>query len=198
MNKDAKKIYSQLLFLSELGLSERITNIEKAKPKEECRQKEQSASTTTTDLTTEERNELLLSSRSIDRLLKWSGSFSRGKDGLYCNYCGTTLCYDYNLGESFSDSILPDNFRHLKYNLKRHLESSKHVLCTEAHYADLEKRKKLESSGKLNGLNCANAAYLIYKNNISYRTYEDLITTMLNSGCSIGVKNHSKEFPRLF
>ncbi|GBM44510.1 hypothetical protein AVEN_192542-1 [Araneus ventricosus] len=187
------------------GFSERITSIEKATAKEESRQKVPLASTITTyskcksdDLTTEEREELLINSRSIDRLLKWSDCFSRCKSGLCCNYCGTTLCYDYSLGESFSDAVLPDCFRHLKYDLKRHLESNKHILCAEAYNAELERQGKMQISGKGNGLNCANAAYLIYKNSMPYRAYEDLITIMHNSGCSMGVKNHSKEFPRIF
>ena len=56
----------------------------------------------------------------------------------------------------------------------------------------------MAKAGKLNTLNCANASYFIYKKNLSYGLYEDLVYIMNNSGCDIGTKNHSKEFPRTY
>ena len=94
---------------------------------------------------------------------------------------------------------MPDSFRHLKYDLKRHLTANSH----KENVAKLENKKKiiderLCSDGRKNAINCASAAYLTYKLNASYKSYESVITELHNSGCSVGVTNHSKEFCRLF
>lgn len=155
-------------------------------------------STSNEILTDEEKNDLLINARSIDRLIKWSSCFMRCDNGLLCKYCGTCLVYDFTLGDSFTDSILPDAFRQLKYNLKRHLKCDKHLVSSKNYLIEQEQARQLENAGKMNALNCANAAYMTYKMNISYESYENVISVLHNSGCTVGVKNHSKEFPRLF
>lgn len=149
-------------------------------------------------LTDQERGDLLSNARSIERLIKWSGCFMRCDDGLLCKYCGTSLFYDYSNGDSFTDDILPSPFRHLKYDLKRHLQSDKHLSNSKNYNGEQEKCVQLEKLGKESALNCANAAYFTYKMDMSYESYESLICLLHNSNCGIGVKNHSKEFPRLF
>lgn len=65
------------------------------------------------ELTAEEKMDLITSARSIDSLLKWANYFVRADVGLLCTTCGTVLQYDYSgEGECFSDSAMPDSFRH--------------------------------------------------------------------------------------
>lgn len=150
-------------------------------------------------MTDEERIELLTNSRSIERLLKWARCFVRIDDGLQCLYCGSSLLYDFKNGESFTENdIMPRSFRNLKTDIKRHMQSNKHITNSQTYFREKKESEEMENAGKLNALNCANAAYFIYKKNLSYESYEDLVCIMHNSGCDIGTKNHSKEFPRLY
>lgn len=150
------------------------------------------------ELTPEEKLDLITSARSIESLLKWAHYFVRSDFGILCSACGTILQYNYNDGDCFSDTAMPDSFRHLKYDLKRHLISDKHKESVRV----LENKKLSDElsyrEGKENALNCASAAYLTYKLNTSYKSYESIITELHNSGSSVGVSNHSKEFCRLF
>lgn len=81
----------------------------------------------------------------------------------------------------------------MNYDVKRHLASNKHFIASKNYLANQEKINELENSAKMNALNCANAAEFTYKKDMSYE-----IGILHNSGCNVGVKNHSKEFPRLF
>ena len=76
------------------------------------------------ELTPDEKLDLITSARSIEGLRKWAGYFERSELGILCTVCVTVLSYDFTIGESFNDSTMPDSFRHLKYDLKRHLTAN--------------------------------------------------------------------------
>lgn len=150
------------------------------------------------ELTFEEKLDLITASRSIDNLLKWAHFFVKSEYGILCSVCGTVLQYDYNNGENFTESAMPDSFRHLKYDLKRHILSGMHKESVNKHEEKELVEELLSKEGKANALNCASAAYLTYKLNNSYKAYESIIATLHSTGSNVGVSNHSKEFPRLF
>ena len=56
----------------------------------------------------------------------------------------------------------------------------------------------IDKISKENAINCAASAYLTYKLDTSYLSYETIVTEMHNSGASMGIKNHSKEFAHHF
>ena len=61
-----------------------------------------------------------------------------------------------------------------------------------------EEKLKLKENGKQISINCASEAYMSHKLDASYSNYENIITEFYNSGASMGQKNHSKEFARLY
>lgn len=150
------------------------------------------------ELTPEEKLDLITSARSIDSLLRWAHYFVRSDFGILCTTCGTVLQYDFNNGHYFTDSAMPDSFRHLKYDLKRHILSDTHKESVKVFQKQKLNDELSFKEGKENALNCASAAYLTYKLNTSYKSYESVITELHNSGSSVGCSNHSKEFCRLF
>lgn len=133
-------------------------------------------------------------SRLISRI-KWAECLVRSEGGLLCTFCGLTIFYDFNNSEDFSSSVLPSSFRHLKYTVKRHLESNRHSKNMTKVLKTNQKNLLLDKQNKESALNCA---YLTYKLDTSYASYETIITEMYNSGASVGVKSHSKEFSKKF
>lgn len=85
-----------------------------------------STASTSAELTEEEKFDLISNARSISRIVKWSDCLVRGENGLLCTSCGVTIFYDFSVGEDFIEDALPRQFRHLKYGVKRHLESNRH------------------------------------------------------------------------
>ena len=61
----------------------------------------------------------------------------------------------------------------------------------------IEEELRLKENGKQIAINCASVAYMNYKSDTSYSSYESIITEFYYKGASIGQKNHSKEFARL-
>lgn len=152
-------------------------------------------------LTDEEHDNLFTSARTIDGLLKWApdNTFVRTEGGLMCKAYSSTLSYDFtNEKDSFTCENMTDCFRLLKYDLKRHIKSATHEKQSLAMKEREEEELKLKEYGKQIAINCASAAYMTYKLDSSYSSYENIITEFCNSGASVGQKNHSKEFPRLF
>lgn len=151
-----------------------------------------------TQITFEEKLELISSARSIDGMLKWTHYLVKTDAGIVCTTCGTMLQYDFKIGECFTDIVMPDTFQHLKYGVKRHINSDSHKENVKLYEKNQLAEELSCAEGKVNALNCASAAYLTYKLNNSYQSYESLVTELHNSGSSVGVYNHSKEFCRLF
>lgn len=152
-------------------------------------------------LTDEEHDSLFANARSINGLLKWApdNSFVRTEGGLTCKACSSTLMYDFsNEKESFTAENMTAAFRQLKYDMKRHIKSITHEKLSLAMKEREEEESKLKKHGKQIAINCASVAYMTYKLDASYSSYENIITEFYNSGASVGQKNHSKEFPRLF
>ena len=93
---------------------------------------------------------------------------------------------------------MTDNFRLLKYDMKRHIKSATH----EKQSLEMKKREeeelRLKENGKQIAINCASAAYMSYKLDTSYSSYENIITKFYKSGASVGQKYHSKESARLY
>lgn len=86
-----------------------------------------------TQLTFEEKLDLISSARSVESMLKWAHYFIKSDAGIVCTTCGTMLQYDYTIGECFNDTVMPDSFRQLKYGLKRHLNSDSHKEKVKLH-----------------------------------------------------------------
>lgn len=157
-----------------------------------------STASTSAGLTEEEKFDLISNARSVSRIVKWSDCLVRSENGLLCTSCGVTIFYDFSVGEDFIEDALPRQFRHLKYGVKRHLESNRHNQNVSKTLKEKQDELLLEKNSKESALNCAASAYLSFKLDTSYATYETIITEMHNSGASMGVKNHSKEFARNF
>lgn len=134
----------------------------------------------------------------MSRIVKWSDCLVRTENGLLCTFCGVTMFYDFSVGEDFIDDTLPVQFRHLKYGVKRYLVSNRHNENVSKALKTKEDQLLLEKNNKESAINCAASAYLSYQLNTSYAAYESIVTEMHNSGASMGVKNHSKEFSRNF
>ena len=156
-----------------------------------------------TVLNTENILEMISYCRSIEIIISLLPSFTIDNDtdeeGLQCKICNITLKYDFELGVTFDSSQkLPPQFSHLKESVKRHIKSPNHISTLCAKNKQTEEHEKLLKTAKNAAVNCASAAYLTYKSGYSFRSYESIIAEIYSSGGHIGLKNHSKEFPRLF
>lgn len=91
-------------------------------------------------LTKEEYRDLFSNARTIDALLKWAPDqvFVKSKRGVTWN---ATVSYNFEKeGNSFTENCLPDSFRRLKYDMKRHIISNRH----KDKYMEISELKKRE------------------------------------------------------
>ncbi|GBN10943.1 hypothetical protein AVEN_147278-1 [Araneus ventricosus] len=96
-------------------------------------------STSEENFTSEETEILLKSSRSIEALLKWAETFDRCNEGLKCSVCQTVLKFNFENGDNFDENNMLLTFRHLKYDLRRHLNTVTH--CETAKELSIRERK---------------------------------------------------------
>ena len=152
---------------------------------------------------TERALDLVSNCCSIDIILSLLPFFNVTNDineeGLRCTICETTLKYDFKLGVDFDASdMLPSQFSHLKTSVKRHIQSSHHINTAVAKEKETAEQARLMKQAKEAAVNCASAAYFTLKSGMPYKSYEQVVTEIHSAGGSVGAKNHSKEFPRLF
>lgn len=179
-------------------MTNQIQELKKGQNKTQYRPSEVKSSVSGSDFTNEERQILLKSARSVETLIKCGETLERCDEGLKCTTCQTLLKFNFENGDNFEEENMPVTFRHLKYDLIRHLSSLTHSQNVQmAKQVSLREKKSLETE-KLAAINCASAAYLSYKLQSSYRDFETIITEFHNSGAEVGLKNHSKEFARNF
>ena len=118
--------------------------------------------------------------------------------GVKCTACDKLFIYDFDQGTFFESDALPRSFCNLKKSIRVHCESHKHkenVITIKKNAAAYS--AQLESARSY-GLNCAAIAYNCFYFGHSYRSYEHAIANTYSANGSVGYKNHSKEFPRLF
>ena len=156
-----------------------------------------------TVLSTENILEIIVSCRSVEIILSLLPCFTINNDtdeeGLHCKVCDITLKYDFAFGVTFESSQkLPTQFSHLKGSVKRHVQSPHHISTLAAKEKQTEEQNRLLKTAKVAAVNCASAAYLTYKSGFPFSAYENIVAEVHSSGGHIGLKNHSKEFPRLF
>ena len=130
----------------------------------------------------------------------------RDSGGLYvftCNICkdetdlqsSAHFEYDGKAGTSFDHGVvLPDEFRHLKGNIKRHLIGVKHQKCWEKLVRQQEKQRVWETRNIEIGMRVARICYCVIQEGRSKESFEkDLLKASLN-GEDLGDINHSKNF----
>ena len=159
-------------------------------------------------ITDSQISELIPACRSIDTLLSLVPCFvldhtkydDDDKIGLKCTACDVLFKYNYfDDGLRFdNDETLPPTFCHLKGHVKRHIGSSSHLANVEYKAVKAKEEASFLKQSKEVAVNCASAAYLTYKIGTSYQSYENIIAEIYSSGGNVGVKNHSKRFPREF
>ena len=147
--------------------------------------------------------EIVASCRSVEIILSLFPCFTinndANEDGLHCKVCQVTLKYDFALGVTFDSSQkMPSQFSHLKESVKRHVQSPHHITTAAGKEKQSKEQSRLLKTSKETAINCASAAYLTFKLGLSYSAYENILAEVHSSGGNIGLKNHSKEFPRLF
>ena len=150
------------------------------------------------NFTSEEREILMKSARSVDTLIKWAETLERCNEGIKCTMCQSVFKFNFENGDDFEENNMPITFRHLKYDLCRHLNSMTHKENLQMAAEVSLREKELLEIGKLAAVNCVSAAYLSYKLQTLYRDFETILTEFYYSGAEIGLKNHSKEFARNF
>ena len=140
----------------------------------------------------------------LDVLISGVSSFSQLKyysstvficnedNNLICKVCKTEFKY---IEDSGADKRI---FRNLKISIKRHISSKSHNLqAQQAKQEELANKQKL-SEARTAALNCAKAAYLVYKQDLSYDSYSFLVQFAHETGGLVGTKNHSRYFPSIF
>ena len=75
------------------------------------------------NFTSEEREILMKSARSVDTLIKWAETLERCNEGIKCTMCQSVFKFNFENGDDFEENNMPITFRHLKYDLCRHLNS---------------------------------------------------------------------------
>ncbi|GBO24297.1 hypothetical protein AVEN_70850-1 [Araneus ventricosus] len=113
--------------------------------------------------TSEEREILLKSSRSIEALLKWAEMFERFNEDLKCSECRSILKFNFENGDNFDENNMPVTFSHFKYDLCKHLNTVTHCENLQTAKEFSVREKEALETGKLAAVNCASAPYLCYK-----------------------------------
>ena len=149
-------------------------------------------------LNTEDKHTLIQSAKSIDKILSLEPHLSTVDNGVLCQVCDVIISYDFNEGTFFESETQPRIFINFKKKIVCHFGAQMHKANIEKVDKILREDKDILSKAKEGGINCAALAYNSYYSYSSYRSYEYSIADVYNSGGNVGIKNHSKEFPRTF
>ena len=154
---------------------------------------------------------LIAHARSMNELQKLGFKYD-GKSCMFCIVCNMTgappgaggssgaFAYSCSHGLEFEDEyLLPQEFRHLKYSLKRHVRVSKsHASSVKS---ELEKEKEDRIIVSKNQAAGMNLGFICMKNYILGRPYTDFETDvqlLKKAGSMVGELNHSRKFPAAF
>ncbi len=102
--------------------------------------------------------------------------------------------YDFTLGTDFTESTQPQEFRNLKKNIARHLETQTHITNLMVKEQITEELRKQQSKEQGVGVTVGKQAYRILKYGRPFTDFEVDMTLLSSAKVNVGNLNHSRKF----
>ena len=141
---------------------------------------------------------ILKEARTFEKIFSLFPEIVKIDTGVQCKPCDQKFKYEWSLGVDFSDKTMDRTFSNLKKSLVLHFKNSTHAINVSEVKLANKRQSELLSKARENGITCASLAYNCIYDFSSYTSYEHNIASVYSAGGNVGIKNHSKEFPRLF